>query len=644
MFRRPLYEWIVAVVLFAAGSALAHTGEDHAESGGRTQVLAPGYGELSFTAPAPGSYSLPPLEPAANGDVLASDGSSTTLHALLGDKLVLLGFIYTSCSDVNGCPLSTAVLHKVGRRLREEPELAAQLRLVVLSFDPIRDTPEVMQRYAESFTAGAVEWQFLTTASESDLRPILAGYGQTVQREYDLDGNELGTLSHILRVFLIDRSSRIRNIYSVSFLHPDTLLGDVKTLLMEEGRTEQPPHAVATDPSRFRGSGDRRDGYESADFQTRSLSLAARQGEPADLTARARVAPLGLPALPVPPDNPLTKEKVSLGRKLFYDRRLSLNGTLSCAMCHIPEQGFTSNELATAVGIEGRTVRRNSPTILNAAYQPLLFHDGRESRLEQQIWGPLLAANEMGNPSVGAVLDTIRDAPDYAGLFDAAFPERGLTMDTLGMAIANYERTLVSGGSPFDRWRYGGNESALDADAVRGFRLFTGKAGCDSCHLVTADSALFSDASLHNTGVGFAPSMLEQPRQRILVAPGEVLSVDRAIIAQVSERPPSDLGRYEITQDPDDRWKYRTPTLRNVALTAPYMHDGSLPTLLDVVAFYDRGGVPNDLLDPRIRPLELSDGEMSDLVVFLESLTGSDVDVLVADAFAAPIGEPGEAP
>jgi cytochrome c peroxidase len=296
--------------------------------------------------------------------------------------------------------------------------------------------------------------------------------------------------------------------------------------------------------------------------------------------------------------------------------------------------------MATAVGIEGRTVRRNSPTLYNVAYLPRLFHDGRETRLEHQVWGPLLAANEMGNPSIGAVVEKIRAADDYAGLFEQAFEDRGLTMETIGMAIASYERTLVSGGSPFDRWRYAGDETALDAGARRGFELFVGKAGCVGCHPVGADHALFTDGGLHNTGVGYAASMGVPPRtRRILVAPGRYLEVDGGIVDQVSEPRPSDLGLYEVTQRPGDRWKYRTPTLRNVALTAPYMHDGSLASLRDVVSFYDAGGVPNEVLDPRVRPLGLSAQEMDDLVAFLASLTGGDVDALVADAFAAPAGE-----
>ena len=170
-------------------------------------------------------------------------------------------------------------------------------------------------------------------------------------------------------------------------------------------------------------------------------------------------------------------------------------------MCHIPEQGFSSNEMATPVGIEGRTVKRNAPTLYNVAYAQWLFHDGRENTLEQQVWGPLLARNEMANPSIGAVIDKINNSVDYDGLFEKAF-ERGPGMETIGMAIASYERTLNSGNSPFDVWYYGENTKAIDDEAKRGFHLFQGKAGCVNCHQIGKDYALFMDKRFHNTGVG----------------------------------------------------------------------------------------------------------------------------------------------
>lgn len=385
--------------------------------------------------------------------------------------------------------------------------------------------------------------------------------------------------------------------------------------------------------------GDYKDGYESLDYETRSLSLDARQGEPADLIQSAESPPLGLPPIPVPSSNPITREKIELGRKLFYDRRLSLNQTQSCAMCHIPEQGFTNNELTTAVGIEGRSGRRNAPSLYNVAYLTRLFHDGRETTLEQQAWGPLLDRNEMGNPSFGAVIEKIKVLPDYSGRFESAFG-RGPTLETVGMALASYERVLVSGNSPFDRWYYGGEEDAVSDAAKRGFELFRGKANCSACHSVGERHALFTDNELHNTGIGARRSLAEPSRtHKVILAPGVVVDVEEEVINPVGGAPIGDLGRYEITQAPDDRWRYRTPSLRNVALTAPYMHDGSKKTLEDVLKFYIRGGFDNPTLDPLMQKLDLNDREVEDLIAFLHTLTGDNVDALVADGFAAPVGD-----
>ncbi|MGI2325871.1 MULTISPECIES: cytochrome c peroxidase [Methylococcus] len=595
--------------------------------------LAPGYRNLPFSAPEPGSYELPVLGTAADGVVLDSDGRPLRLHALYDGRIVLFGFIYSTCDDVNGCPLATVVFQKLRNALKSEPEPAGRLRLLTLSFDPEHDTPEAMRRYGEGFRDGGVDWHFLTTRSEAELQPILEAYGQSVQKEYDAAGRSTGKYSHLLRVFLIDGQKRIRNVYTVSVLHPDLVLADVKTLLQEVpvpvgGQAASPPLRA----------GDDKTGYASPAYETHALALDARRGRPADLFQRAQRPVLGLPKLPVPADDPLTPAKIALGRKLFYDRRLSLNQTFSCAMCHIPEQGFTSQEQATATGIEGRTVRRNAPTLYNVAYLTKLFHDGRESSLENQVWGPFLAANEMGNPSVGFVLDRIESLPDYRGLFEQAFG-RGPGMETVGQALACYERVLVSGDSPFDRWRYGHESGALSEAARKGFELFTGKAGCAACHTVGDRHALFTDDALHNTGVGYRASMDKTPAaRRVQVAPGVSFEVDAKTFAQVAGPVPGDLGRYEITQNPADRWKYRTPTLRNVALTAPYMHNGVFASLREVVEFYNRGGEPNENLDPLIRPLGLSAQEVDALVEFLSSLTGGDNQTLVSDAFAAPVG------
>lgn len=350
-----------------------------------------------------------------------------------------------------------------------------------------------------------------------------------------------------------------------------------------------------------------------------ALALVAGTAAASEWSA---AVPLGLPPLPVPRDNPLSAAKIELGRKLFMDRRLSFNDTLSCGMCHVPEQGFTSNELATAIGIEGRTVRRNAPALYNVAYEQRLFVDGRESTLENQVWSPLLARNEMGNPSIGHVVDKIVGLKDYDGLFEKAFAGRDPGMETIGQAIASFERVLLSASSRFDRWYYKKESAALGAEGQAGFALFTGKAGCAACHTVGTEAAVFSDRRFHNTGVGYARSMGGPAKRKVRLAPGVFVEVDMGPIERVSEQPLGDVGRFEITNDPADRWAYKTPSLRNVALTAPYMHDGSLGTIEDVIEFYDRGGIDNPDKDPLLRPLALSAEEKRALAAFLRALTG----------------------
>jgi cytochrome c peroxidase len=394
----------------------------------------------------------------------------------------------------------------------------------------------------------------------------------------------------VLRVFLIDREKRIRNVYSSSFLHADSVWSDVRTILAEKS----PP--------------------------VTAVSLAAREAKPRVPTA----APLGLPDVPIPEGASMTPARVALGRKLFFDRRLSQNGTISCALCHVPSQGFTRNDMATAVGIEGRTVRRNAPTLYNAAYAKRLFHDGRESTLERQVWSPLLAADEMGNSSSDAVLERLASSPDYDGLFEAAFDGRGPSMETVGAALASYERTLVSANSPFDRWRFAGEEAALSPAALRGFALFTGKAGCVACHSIGEKEALFMDQDMHDTGIGYRQATASPARAvAVDIAPGVRLTIDPQVIEAASEPRKADFGLLEISGRP-----------------GPFMHDGSIETLREVIEFYDRGGVAHDRLDERIRPLRLRPAEKEDLVAFLESLTGDDVDEIVAEAEAEPVGSP----
>ena len=417
------------------------------------------------------------------------------------------------------------------------------------------------------------------------------------------------------------------------------VLAVVQTSARTSGELES---GQSFDERQTRGPGDVKEGYESADYRTRSRSLLERRGVKLDLIRFAQAPPLGLPPVQVPADNPLTREKIELGRKLFFDRRLSINDTLSCATCHIPEQGFTNNELRTPVGVEGRSVLRNSPTLYNVAYQEHLFLDGREFSLENQVWQPMTAHNEMAAPSIGYVIRKIRRMGDYAGLFEEAFDGRGPDILTIGRALASYQRTLLAADASFDRWYFGGRADAVDESVKRGFALFSGKAQCVVCHRVQGDHALFIDHQFHNTGLGYAESVSgnEPETTRVQLAPGVFAEISRtAIDAVTQQRLPNDLGLYRVTESPGDRWKFRTQTLRNVSLTAPYMHNGRFDTLREVIDFYDGGGVPNELLSPLIRPLGLTEQEKRDLEAFLHSLTGSNVPDIVADAFAAPIGD-----
>ncbi len=628
----------MAAGVFYFGSAEAVFAQQQHEHDTSAQILAPGYRVLEYAAPEPGTYKLPPLGIPEDGLILDEQGREQPLHDFFGDKYVVLSFIYTSCSDVNGCPLATFVLGQLPQRLADDTYLKDHVRMISLSFDPDVDSPSVMTRYGRQFNRNNFDWRFFTTASTQQLQPVLRAFNQPVQKEYNETGEYAGVISHILRVFLIDKKRRIRNIYSVSFLHADTVINDIKTLVMEDKVDRDRVTGVGGSLKKH-GPGDDKRGYETKSYRTNAKSLLSRRGAPADLIKTVEQPPLGLPEITIPENNPITRKKIELGKQLFFDRRLSYNNTFSCAMCHIPEQGFTSHELATAIGVEGRTVRRNAPTIYNVGFMRNLFHDARENLLEQQVWTPLLTHNEMANPSVGFVVEKLKSIKDYANKFEQVFHGKGPGMETIGMALASYQRTLNSANSPFDRWYYGRDSKAMDEQAITGFELFTGKARCVSCHTINKDYALFMDHKLHNTGIGYLDAIgSPDDKQQITVAPGVRLTIDRAAVAEASEPEPNDLGYYEITGNPDDRWKYKTPTLRNVSLTAPYMHNGSLRTLRQVVEFYHQGGIKNEILDPLIQPLKLNDNEINSLIAFLNSLTGSNVDELIADAFAQPVG------
>ena len=386
------------------------------------------------------------------------------------------------------------------------------------------------------------------------------------------------------------------------------------------------------------GLADSRVGYESQAYVTDSKGVIVDLGQRQPLHHLSETPPLGLPQLATP----LQAGEINLGRQLFFDRRLSVNETLSCAMCHIPEQGFTQNELATPVGHLGKGVRRNVPSLYNVAYTSALFLDGRETSLEDQIWSPLLAVNEMANPSREAVLQKLASNADYRAQFNALYPA-GLTEDSVGRALAAYQRALLSGDSPFDRWHFGdqmaaGGARESDAGypplATEGFAVFQEK-GCASCHRLNESDALFTDSQFHNTGTGFRRYGRALRPPKVQLAPG--VYVVPPVDAETETF--TDEGRFEVTGNPADRWRYRTPSLRNVALTAPYMHDGSLATLESVVKFYADGGGGDPMQDPRTSRLRLSQQEQSALVSFLRTLTSDHVDALVSDARSVAIGE-----
>jgi cytochrome c peroxidase len=223
-------KWCIAILLATLPTLAASQQQTHHKPSTTPQILAPGYSALRFPAPVAGSYSLPSLGKAANGALLDSQSTRTMLHDLYDNKTIVLSFVYTTCPDVNGCPLATFVLSQVQRLLSKDAQLTQDVRLVTVSFDPLNDSPEVMENYGNNFRRNNVDWRFLTAASEETLAPILDDYDQAVIRDRDADGNRVGTMSHILRVFLIDSQKNIRNIYSPSYLHPDTLLSDIRTV------------------------------------------------------------------------------------------------------------------------------------------------------------------------------------------------------------------------------------------------------------------------------------------------------------------------------------------------------------------------------------------------------------------------------
>lgn len=294
--------------------------------------------------------------------------------------------------------------------------------------------------------------------------------------------------------------------------------------------------------------------------------------------------PAGLPKLPVPKDNPLSKAKIELGKQLYFDPRLSADNTVSCASCHDPQKGWSNGE-AVATGVKGQKGGRSSPTILNSAYSAFQFWDGRAGSLEEQAKGPVLNPIEMAMPNGPEVQKKVNAIPGYRKQFQEVFGGEA-TFDDIAKAIAAFERTVLSGDAPYDRYE-AGDKTAMSQEAIRGMGLFFGKAHCSACH----PGPTFTDNGFHNLGVSIQAG---------------------------------DIGREEVSKMEGDRGAFKTPGLRDVARHAPYMHDGSLKTLEDVVDHYDKGGTPNPQLDEEIFPLKLTPDEKRDLITFLkEGLAGN---------------------
>jgi cytochrome c peroxidase len=332
-----------------------------------------------------------------------------------------------------------------------------------------------------------------------------------------------------------------------------------------------------------------------------AIAIACSHSLKPDLSARAKPVgkiikinpPLGLPAVPVPLDNPPTADAIALGRKLFYDQRLSFDTSMSCASCHNPRLSFTDGK-PHSTGFGGKQGTRNAPTVLNAAYDSSQFWDGRAPSLEVQAGMPIANPIEM-NMTHEVCVEQLGNDPQYKAAFEKTYGPGPVTIGKVESALASYERTLISADSPFDRYEYGGDKKALTESAIRGLDIFRDpkKGNCAVCHEIGAKSATFNDGKFHNIGTG-------------VDADGNL----------------TDLGRFLQTGVASDKGAFKTPSLRNVANTGPYMHDGSVRTLKDVVDFYAGGGNSNPYLDKEIKEIKLSGRDRADLVAFLESLTG----------------------
>ena len=317
------------------------------------------------------------------------------------------------------------------------------------------------------------------------------------------------------------------------------------------------------------------------------IIVGCREARPPQAGSYSLILPLGLDSAAqyIPADNPLTAAKIELGRKLFFDARLSLDGTVACATCHNPSLGFADGR-ARAIGIYGQEFKRGAPMLINRLFGTAQFWDGRAKSLEDQVPQPIQNELEMRNTPEN-VERTLRAGGEYREEFQQIFGT-DVTMDGIAKAIAAFERTLLSGNSPYDKFK-AGDSTALSESARRGLALFESeRANCIKCH----SGFNFTDEKFHNNGAG-------------------------------QDQPLPDLGRFEQTKNDSDRGAFKTPTLRDMSRTAPYMHDGSLRTLMDVINFYNKGGIPNPHLSRHMRPLNLTEEQRADLVAFLRALGGT---------------------
>lgn len=317
-----------------------------------------------------------------------------------------------------------------------------------------------------------------------------------------------------------------------------------------------------------------------------------------------------------PEDNPTTPQKVTLGERLFHDPRLSADNKVSCATCHDSAKGFT-DRLPTSKGIRDQVGKRNAPTVLNAMFLDSQFLDGRAASLEEQAKLPLINPIEMGLRDGGEVVQKVAAIPEYAEAFQKVFG-RPVNYDDVGRAIAAFERTVLSGNSAIDHF-LAGQQDALSASARRGWTLFNGKARCNTCHAVNQSYPFFTDNKFHNIGVAARAQDFDKlaGKAEQAIQTGHLEEIDRLAL----ETDLSELGRFLVTRQRPDIGAFKTSQLRDIVLTAPYMHDGSLATLWDVMDHYNKGGEPNPFLDGGMVRLGLSEDEINDLVALMVAFT-----------------------